>query len=1206
MDAGDDYWNDGAGWEPIGTADAPFRATFEGNGHVIANLMIDRSAANEVGLFGLAGAGSVIGNAEVRGVQVTGRDFTGGLVGVTYGAVRGSAVRGTVTGNSFTGGLVGASYGTIMDSSASGSVAGSSRVGGLVGFHDGAIATSAASGSVAATGNEAGGLVGYSFNGTITASHATGAVTGSRKVGGLVGSNAGSTIGASYATGAVTGTDELGGLVGYSSGAITVGYATGLVTGTRDVGGLVGKNSGTITAGYATGAVMGSREFGGLVGWNSGGTISASYARGAVGTGSNSGGLIGRKIGGTVTVSYWDTETSGQTTSEGGTGQTTSALQEPMGYSGIYAAWNVDVDGETGSDDPWDFGTASQYPVLQVDVDGDGTATWREFGPQRSNSAPVFTDGPTTTRAVDENTAAGEPIGLPVAATDGDDDTLTYMLGGTHATEFDLDPATGQLKTLAALDYEMTPAYEVTIEVSDGHGGRASITVMITVGDVVDTPPPAPENVVATPAATSVALSWDAVAGATTYRVEYRVRPAATETETATWTTDDDMVATTTHTVDELTCGTAYEFRVSAYGDGVAHTGDWGEATTPVPVATTACAPPTPANLTATPGVTSVALSWDAVAGATTYRVEYRVRPAATETETATWTTDDDMVATTTHTVDELICGTAYEFRVSAYGDGVAHTEDWGEATTPVPAATTACAPPAPENLTATPGVTGVALNWDAVAGATTYRVEYRVRPAATETEAATWTTDDDMVTTTTHTVDELTCGTAYEFRVSAYGDGVAHTAAWSAASAPQAAFPALMVVDAALTKLAAGTLRFSWAYGGGCAGIAPVVHYFHNTEVYADGTEVSGEGQSAAGSPQEFSALLQSLFTGSPLVRFTVTQLQVKLDADSLERLTFTFDPPLSVEYNQPPAFGQASYEFTVAATAAEDAEVGRVGATDPNAADQVTYTITGGNTGDAFAIDASSGAITVAATLDDATTPYTLTVQADDGNGGQTTVTVTVTVVAANLAAAPTNLTAGTVTGTSVPLSWDAVTGAAKYRVEYRLGDPDAWTVDDDSITGTSHTVDELSCGTSYEFRVSAYGDGVAHGEDWGDASTPVPAATSSCMPAVTVSYGQTEYRATEGAADGVMVRVRLNKDAQRPLTIPLTVTLQGGAEAADYSGVPASVSFSAGETSTSFVVVAADDAVDDDGESLLLGLGDLPALVAAGTVATTHGQP
>ena len=65
-------------------------------------------------------------------------------------------------------------------------------------------------------------------------------------------------------------------------------------------------------------------------------------------------------------------------------------LQTPTDYSGIYATWNVDLDGDGVLDDPWDFGTRTQYPVLAVDADRDGRATWQEFGYQ-------LRDGPTLT-----------------------------------------------------------------------------------------------------------------------------------------------------------------------------------------------------------------------------------------------------------------------------------------------------------------------------------------------------------------------------------------------------------------------------------------------------------------------------------------------------------------------------------------------------------------------------------------------------------------------------------------------------------------------------------------------------------------------------------------------------------------------------------------------------------------------------------------
>ena len=100
-------------------------------------------------------------------------------------------------------------------------------------------------------------------------------------------------------------------------------------------------------------------------------------------------------------------------------------------------------------------------------------------------TAPIFTEGDSTTREIVENTAADVNIGIPVAATDADSgDTLTYTLGGTDAASFDIESGTGQLKTKATLDYETKSSYTVTVTVSDGNGGTDTITVTITVTDV--------------------------------------------------------------------------------------------------------------------------------------------------------------------------------------------------------------------------------------------------------------------------------------------------------------------------------------------------------------------------------------------------------------------------------------------------------------------------------------------------------------------------------------------------------------------------------------------------------------------------------------------------------------------------------------------------------------------------------------------------
>ena len=139
--------------------------------------------------------------------------------------------------------------------------------------------------------------------------------------------------------------------------------------------------------------------------------------------------------------------------------------------------------------------TRSVYAVTVTANDGNGGSVSVNVGvtatrkiQQVTNSVPVFTDGSSTTRSVAENTNAGENIGTAVAATDDDNDPLTYTLGGDDAASFDIVSTTGQLQTKAALNYDTKNTYTVTITVSDGNEGTDTITVTINVTEVDDDP----------------------------------------------------------------------------------------------------------------------------------------------------------------------------------------------------------------------------------------------------------------------------------------------------------------------------------------------------------------------------------------------------------------------------------------------------------------------------------------------------------------------------------------------------------------------------------------------------------------------------------------------------------------------------------------------------------------------------------------------
>ena len=138
-----------------------------------------------------------------------------------------------------------------------------------------------------------------------------------------------------------------------------------------------------------------------------------------------------------------------------------------------------------------DYETEDTYSVTITVSDGKGgsatitvTINITNVDEALANNAPVFTEEDSTTRSIAENTGSGVDIGSAVSATDDDNDTLSYSLGGADASSFSIDSSSGQLRTSAALDYETEDTYTVTITVSDGKGGSATITVTISVTDV--------------------------------------------------------------------------------------------------------------------------------------------------------------------------------------------------------------------------------------------------------------------------------------------------------------------------------------------------------------------------------------------------------------------------------------------------------------------------------------------------------------------------------------------------------------------------------------------------------------------------------------------------------------------------------------------------------------------------------------------------
>ena len=82
FDAEDEYWNEGKGWDPIGSFFIKLSTEFNGNGHTLHNLNIRRPGENFVGLFAYSEL-SHVHDFSVTGELIVGAE-SGGLMGYSW------------------------------------------------------------------------------------------------------------------------------------------------------------------------------------------------------------------------------------------------------------------------------------------------------------------------------------------------------------------------------------------------------------------------------------------------------------------------------------------------------------------------------------------------------------------------------------------------------------------------------------------------------------------------------------------------------------------------------------------------------------------------------------------------------------------------------------------------------------------------------------------------------------------------------------------------------------------------------------------------------------------------------------------------------------------------------------------------------------------------------------------------------------------
>ncbi len=320
-------WNSGAGFSPIGNSTTKFLGNYNGQGHTINGLTINRQTANYVGLFGYTSSAD-ISNIGLKNTNIRGKDNVGALIGENSNSTN------------------------------------------------------------------------------ITKAYTTGAVIGVNYVGGLMGSISSCTLNNVYSTASVTGTYVVGGIIGHIASA-------------------------TINNAYATGRVIGTTYPGGLIGLYGSVLVEAPGIK-RISTANLSSQAINN--------SFWDTQTSGQATSSGGTGKTTAEMKTATTFTN--AGWDFKFETTNGTADIWNINSdlnngypyfEGQFPIIVTNP----TNT-------TPNLAPDYPTLASAIAAINSITAMSGPVIFNVAA----NYTETAPTGGYILGNATLNALTSNTKTI--------------------------------------------------------------------------------------------------------------------------------------------------------------------------------------------------------------------------------------------------------------------------------------------------------------------------------------------------------------------------------------------------------------------------------------------------------------------------------------------------------------------------------------------------------------------------------------------------------------------------------------------------------------------------------------------------------------------------------------------------------------------------------------
>jgi hypothetical protein len=332
-------WSD-SGFRPIGFGFGKhFDGEFNGRGHSIKNLFINRPNDQYIGLFGTANG--LIESLTVVNCNITGSRNVGGIAGSNLGNIYYCSTNGTVYGGSNVGGIAG--YNVVQA------------------FSAGTVFSCHSNCNVLATGNtplgtnngDFGGIVGDNYISAIIQNcYFTGIVSTTY-------TKSGSSYYSSYA----------GGIAGASISSIYECYNTGSISGYTDIGGIAGYASGYLVGCYSTGTVTGDNYTGGIVGYygnNGVGQLNNCYSAGKI-SGDTitkcTGAIIGIFIG-SSNLLIKDLFFNVQTTQQNhGLGKNSIVLYTPVGLTTSQMKKKANFTGFfTPPDSNWTICEDSTYP----------------------------------------------------------------------------------------------------------------------------------------------------------------------------------------------------------------------------------------------------------------------------------------------------------------------------------------------------------------------------------------------------------------------------------------------------------------------------------------------------------------------------------------------------------------------------------------------------------------------------------------------------------------------------------------------------------------------------------------------------------------------------------------------------------------------------------------------------------------------------